>query len=200
MPEPKLVEIDEADLLRLRRVDNVVREMERNPSAKKKLLNALKDVRPDDPAVKGLERPDPTEQRFTAQEETINALKKQIEDDKAERERQDKLGRLQADQDRAFEALRAEKWTEDGIAKVKKVMEDKGILDVAIAAKWVESQMPPQSPLSPIGTGAWNFMDQVNDGEADLKKLIETRGENDSLLRKMAGEAISELRGTAPRR
>jgi len=191
------IEIDEAELLRLRRTGEVVASMYKSPSAKRKLLEALKDVRPDDPAVKELEQPDPVMDRFSALEKANADLRKQIEDDKAEREKNAKLDAIQREQNAGFDQLRREQWTDDGIAKIKAVMEEKGILDVAIAANWVKSQMPPPADIAmPGGTSGWNFADALaTESDADLKRLIETKGENEGLLRKMAGEAIAEVRG-----
>lgn len=196
------VEIDEADLLRLRRVSERVGKMSANPSAKRKLLEALKEVEPDDPSVKELDRVDPMEKRFADLEKKNQELAAQIADDKTARDRDDKLGRIQQEQEAGFAQLRAEKWTSEGIDKVKKVMEEKGILDVAIAAKWIESQMPPQNPVTPGGGPSWNLMPTASelDASADLKALIETKGENEGLLRKMAFDAIGEVRGTPARR
>jgi len=191
------VEIDETELLRLRRTGETVGAMLKSPSAKRKLLEALKDVHPEDPAVKELERPDPVESRFEALSKANDDLRKQIEDDKAEREKNSRLDSIRREQAEGFDKLKRARWTDDGIAKVKAVMEEKGILDVAIAATWIESQMPPAAePVTPGGNGAWNFQDSLTDGDVDLKKLIEAKGENEGLLRKMAGEAIAEVRGS----
>ncbi len=191
--ERKIVEIDEAELLRLQRTGSTVADMFKSPGAKRKLLEALKEVRPDDPAVKELEKADPTEARFADLEKKNSDLQARIDADKSEREKQDKLAVIQAEQSRGFAQLRTDKWTDEGIAKVKEVMEQKGILDVAIAAKWIESQMPKQAPIQQSGSG-WNFMEPPVDQNDDYKKLIESKGENDSLLRKLAGEAINEVR------
>ncbi len=192
-----LTEVDETELLRLRRLGETVGAMTKSPSAKRKLLEALKDVRPDDPSVKELERPDPVEERFDALTKSNAELRKQIEDDKAQREQDAKYGEIKRQQDEGFARLRQARWTDDGIAKVKAVMEEQGILNVEIAAKWIESQMPPPAdPVTPGGYGGWNFADALaTETDADLKKLIDSKGENEGLLRKMAGEAINEVRG-----
>ncbi len=194
---PQFVEVDETELLRLRRLGETVGAMTKSPSAKRKLLEALKDVRPDDPSVKELERPDPIESGFEELRKANADLRKQIEDDKADRERSTKLDGIKRQQDDGFAKLKQARWTDDGIAKVKAIMEEKGILDVEIAAKWIESQMPPTpDPVTPGGHGGWNFSDALaGETDADLKRLIESKGENDGLLRKMAGEAIAEVRG-----
>jgi hypothetical protein len=195
---PGIVEIDESELLRLRRLGDTVGAMTRSPSAKRKLLEALKDVRPDDPSVKELEKPDPIESGFEELRKANSDLRKQIEDDKSERERNTKLDAIKHQQDADFDALRRDKWTPDGIAKVKEVMEREGILNVRIAADHIEKQMPPASdPIMPGGHGGWNFADALaGETDADLKRLIESKGENEGLLRKMAGEAINEVRGS----
>lgn len=194
---PQFVEVDETELLRLRRLGETVTQMTKSPTAKRKLLEALKDVRPDDPSVKELERPDPIESGFEELRKSNAELRKQIEDDKADRERSTKLDGIKRQQDEGFAKLRQARWTDDGIAKVKAVMEEQGILNVDIAAKWIESQMPPPAdPVMPGGHGAWNFADALaGETDVDLKRLIESKGENEGLLRKMAGEAISEVRG-----
>lgn len=195
---PGIVEIDESELLRLRRLGDTVGAMTRSPSAKRKLLEALKDVRPDDPSVKELEKPDPTEDRFVRLERELAEERTARATAEAEREKNTKIDAIRREQDAGFADLRRAKWTDDGIAKVRAVMEEKGILDVAIAAKWIESQMPPPSdPIMPGGHGGWNFADALaGETDADLKRLIESKGENEGLLRKMAGEAINEVRGS----
>lgn len=194
------VEVDEAELLRLRKNEAALGAILKNPAARKKLAGAVKDVLPEDPLAKEADKLDPVEQRFDELSKQNRELTELIAADKAQRERDSKMAALQSEHERGFAELRSQKWTADGIAAVKKVMEEKGILDVAIAAKWVESQMPPQNPVTPGGTGSWGFMDiPSGDGDADIKKLIETKGENAGLLHKMAHDAIAEVRGT-PRR
>lgn len=195
------VEIDEADLLRLRRLDKTVGTILSNPAARKKLAAATKEILPEDPLSKEADAVDPVEQRFDALTKRNDELAKQIADDKSSRERDAKLDELKRTQDRGFDALRADKWTEDGIQKVRAVMEEKGILDVQIAAKWVESQMPPQNPITPGGSGAWGFMDPPREGDLDsfVKGLKESKGENDLLVNRRAQDAIAEMRGSSRR-
>lgn len=199
MPEPKIVEVDEAELLSLRRVQKTVGSMLNSPSAKKKLASALKEIAPDDPLSKEADKVDPTEQRFAELEKRNQDLEQKLKDDTDKRERDIKLDGIRREQEAGFDRLRQAKWTQDGIDKVKKLMEEKGILDVEIAAQYIESKMPPQNPITPHGTGGWNFLEQPKDTDADLKSLIESKGENTSLLMKMAGDAINEVRGTSRR-
>ena len=199
MPVEKTVEIDEAELLRLRRTSDTVSRMIKDPSAKRQLLQALKTVNPDDPSVKELDRPDPVEARFEALQTELAAEKKARLEAEATREQNAKLDKIRAEQEAGFGELRKANWTQDGIEKVRAVMQEKGILDVAIAAKWIESQMPPQNPIAPTGS-SWNFAEMPPEGSNDdFKRLMDSKGEDDSLLRKMAGEALVEVRGAGRR-
>jgi len=194
------IEIDEAELLRLKRVETMVGTALKNPVARKQLARAVKEISPDDPLAKEVDKVDPIEQRILDAEKANADLRKELADDKASREHDAKIAGLRADQERGFDELRRQKWTSDGIEKVKKVMEEKGILDVAIAATWVESQMPPQNPLTPGGSGTWGFMDAPPEGGGDdIKKLIESKGEDNAVLHKLAQEALAEVRGTSRR-
>lgn len=200
MSEPKIVEVDEAELLRLRRNQETLGAMLKHPTARKRLAAAVKEILPDDTLAKEADAVDPVQARFDELAKQNADLAKQIVDDKAERERDGKLGELRANQDRGFETLRQAKWTQDGIDKVKKVMEEKGILDVEIAAKWVESQMPPQNPVTPGGTGGFGFFDSpAAESDDFVKKLIESKGENEALISRQAHDAIADIRGVSRR-
>src|SRR5260370_1151126 len=74
--------------------------------------------------------------------------------------------------------LVAEGWMPDGIAAVRKLMEEKAIIDPAIAAAYYEKTHPPAAPVAG-GGGPWNFIDATAAGgdDPDWKKLIETKGE-----------------------
>lgn len=195
-------EIDEAELLRLRRIEGTVGAIVKNPVAKKALAKALKEVNPDDPLAKEADRVDPMEARFTALEEQNAALKKQVEDGETTRQKDARLAQLKDDQDRGFQSLKISNWTDEGIKKVREVMEEKGILDVAVAAAWVEKQMPPsQNPVMPGSSGSWGFFDAPPGDGADkfVEQLLATKGESVPLVHNRAMEAIAELRGPSRR-
>jgi hypothetical protein len=196
------VDIDEGELLRLRRIEGTVGAIVKNPVAKKALAKALKEVNPDDPLAKEADRVDPMEARFNALEEQNAALKKQVEDGETTRQKDARLAQLKDDQDRGFQSLKTSNWTDEGIKKVREVMEEKGILDVAVAAAWVEKQMPPsQNPVMPGSSGSWGFFDAPPGDGADkfVEQLLATKGESVPLVHNRAMEAIAELRGPSRR-
>lgn len=187
------IEIDEVELQQNVNARRVLEGLAKNPRTARKLYDLVKEVEPNakisEPAA------DPYEARFDALQKELLAEKKAREEDAQKREQDTKLQSIETKQTEGFAALRRDKWTDDGIEKVKKLMEDRGILDVDVAASYIEKQFPQQQPVVPNGTGAWNFMDMPGDGDADLKRLIETKGESSTLLDKMARDALTDIRG-----
>jgi hypothetical protein len=63
-----------------------------------------------------------------------------------------------------------------------------------------ERRNPPTTPIAPGGSGAWNFMDDASgDADADIKKMIETKGNSEALLNSMVNKTLQEVRGTQRR-
>jgi len=195
------VEIDEAELARLRSVETRVGALLKNPGARKKLAAAVKDVNPKDPLAAEADVVDPIDKKFADLEAQLAAERKAREDAEAERDKKATLAQLHDQRSRGIAALRAEKWTDAGIAAVEKLMEEKGILDPLDAAAIYERNHPPPTPIAPTsGSGGWNFMAPPAEEQGDLKSLIETKGESIPLVDKMAWDAIQEVRGASPRR
>lgn len=192
-------EIDEVELLRLRKQDKTVHALMSNPKAKRKIFEAYKEHDPNI-RIPELEIEQAAAAPVKALETQVAALQKKIDDDAAERAKEAKLNSLTGDVEKGKAKLRRQGWTDEGIAAVEKVMEDKGILDVEVAAAYHEKLNPPQTPATPRGgVGGFNFVESIQDNEADLKKLIETRGGNEVLADKMARDALNEHRGQSRR-
>jgi hypothetical protein len=187
------IEIDEAEFLRGKKAREFVETLWANPKARRRMLEAQREVKPDDPMVKELERPDPVEERFAALAKKLDDQEKAMADDKATREQAEKLSAFKKQRDDGFDALRREGWTDKGLEGVEELMTKKGILDPLDAAAIWEKANPPQNPLTPR-SGAWNFLEPTGGGDEDLKKLIDSRGESNPLLDKIIHDAISDVR------
>ena len=194
------VEVDEVELLRLRKQDQTVQHIWGNPKARRKIQEAVKEADPN-MRIPELEIEEAAKAPVMALEKTVADLQKQIADDKAEREKNDKLNALNHSVETGFGKLRKSGWTDDGLVEVKKLMEERGIIDPEIAAAYYEKQHPPQVPATPSGVGAWNFGEVADDTDAYSKALMESKNaaENDSLVMREAGKALQEIRGAGRR-
>jgi hypothetical protein len=190
----RLLEVDEATWNQREALFQAASRMYADPKAKLLLEQAQKIVNP--------AAPTPAIDAHTAQNQPLEeiraemaAMKKAREDEAAARKIEESAAATRRMQDEGFAHLRSQHYTSDGIAAVEKLMTEKGILDPRDAAVLFERYNPPQSVATPGGTGGFNFLGGVKDDEVDLKKLIETRGENVPLLDKMINETLNEMRG-----
>ena len=191
-------EIDEVELLRLRKQDQTVHRLMANPKAKKKIFEAYKDVDPT-ARIPELELEEAAQKPVLELQDTVAKLQKQIDDDKAERDKNAKLGSIGDQIARGEAKLRGKGWTDEGIEAVKKLMEEKGTTDIEFAADAYEKRHPPALPATPRGQGAWGFTEGVADDEKDLKALLDSKGAHDQVADKMARDVLNEIRGASRR-
>ena len=195
------VEFDEVELQRLQKQDRTVHALMSNPQAKKKIFEAYKVVEPN-ARIPELEMEEAAKAPVMQLEKTVKELQDQIAADKAEREKQLKLDSLNGSMERGFAKLRRDGWLDDGIENVRKLMDEKGILDPEDAAAIYLAKHPPQAPATPSGTGSWNFMEPpADDGDSYTKALMSSKSaaDNEQLAMNEARKALNEFRGAQRR-
>lgn len=195
------VEMDEVELQRLQKQDRTVHALMANPKAKRKIFEAYKEHDPN-ARIPELEMEAAARQPVEALEKTVTELRKEIADDKAEREKEARLNALNGTVENGMAKLRRAGWTDDGLTEVRKLMDERGILDPEIAAAYYEKQHPPQNPASPSGgVGGWDFTAPVED-DSYTKKLLSSKSaaDNEQLAMSEANKALNEFRQVAARR
>ena len=200
-----MVEVDELQLQQSHKLKQTVENWLKNPKAKRKILEAQKLVDPK-ADIPELDEPDPIEALRAESTKEIADLKKQIEEDKANRERDGRLAQLQTLKDNGIKILRTERrYFDDGIKSIEKIMEEKGILDPLDAAAIFERDHPPQAPVQQTGSGGWNFgelpasTDDADEKYVDQLLKAGKNGISDGALMQRVGNTINEVRGTARR-
>lgn len=188
----RMVEVDEEEFARNAKLRNTIAAWMNNPKAKRKMLEAHKEF---DPTVKipELDEPDPVDARVQPLRSELEELKAQIAADKAASARKAQLDEFEAKVESGFSKLRRDGLTSQGEQAVRELMHAEGIVNPEIAWSHLQRTMPQQAPVTPGGVSRWNFFDQGDD-QAELKRLIDTRGENEGVVDKMARDALSEMR------
>lgn len=189
----KVIEVDEEAFLRSEQLRSTVEKMLAHPKARRKILEARKEFEPN-AVIPELDNAKPVEDAVSTITKQFEDFKKSQEEKETKAEQDKKFGDLNARFASGRAALKKQKWTEEGIKALEELMEKNGIVDHEIGVAYFEKLHPPQTPVTPSGSGAWNFMEVPTDGADDIKKLIETKGENEPLLRKMTADAINEVR------
>lgn len=183
------VEIDEAELTRLKGIEQVAAKVSAHPEGRKLLEEAVAKAMP--------ERAAPEVRLRSEFGEFQKAIIDRLDADKAERQKETderKAAEAKAELERRWftgkDTLRKRGYTDEGIATVEKLMEDRGIADHEAAAALAEQLNPPPAPAMSGGT-SWNFFDQKD--EVSLKPLFE--GSDDAFLGPAIGSALKEVRG-----
>lgn len=191
------VEIDETELVRHRRLANTVNTILSNPQAKRLVEQAHKLVDPK-AATPTLDQDKVVNEPFEAFRKEFSEQLGAIKDTLAESKKISQLDALKRQHDEGISSLRKQGWTDEGIKAVETLMEQKGLLDPLDAAAIYEKAHPPAPPVTPSGgaQGAWNFTEGVTDDQADIKKLLDTKGQNDLIVERMAANVLADVRGS----
>jgi hypothetical protein len=173
---------------------NTLSAMTKHPKAALLVEEAYKVVDPNAPTPQ-LDAQRMVSDAVSKTQSEVEALKKQIADDKAAAEQASRMSAFENKVEQGFAKLRQAGVTKEGIEGVRKIMEDEGIANPEIAWSHFEKLHPPQAPVM-ASTGSWNFLEApADDANADLKRLVETKGESNSIIDKLAFEALNEVRG-----
>jgi len=195
---PKVVlsdgtEVDETAFLNNKKLADTVALMLKNPEARRRVLEAQKIVQPD-AVIPEIDAAKPLQDALEATtkkfDEALAAIQKEREDEKKEKT----LGALKDKWQKGHDGLKASGWTDEGIAGVEKLMEEKGIGSHEDAAIIFERNNPPTEPVSPA-YGAFFETKQAADTDEDMKALIGARGESDHVLNKMIDATLRDVRG-----
>lgn len=193
----KTIEVDETEYANGVETIKAVRTMLAHPKAALLIEEARKLVDPTAPTPR-LEQHKQANEPIEKLQAKIDELNKKIDDDKAETEKNTKLAGLAAKVEKGNAKLLSEGWTADGIKVLDKFREDEGIIDPIAAAAYYEklhgAQVAPATPSS--GIGNWDFTAPSTQDEDFTKKLLETRGESESLVMGQAMKSLSDFRGT----
>ncbi len=193
----KIIEVDETEFANGQQTIAAVRKLMAHPDAALLVERARKLVEPDAPTPR-LDQHKQVNEPIEKLHEEIKTLRKEREDDKAERENNAKLIAIQRTIDEGNAQLVRDGWQPDGIKLLTEWREKKGIIDPLDAAPAFERQHGPQvTPATPSShTGGWDFTQPSAQDEDYTKKLLETRGESESLVMQQAMKSLNDFRGT----
>ena len=192
----KTYEIDEAEFYNAKQLQATVQKLMAHPKAALLVEQARKMVEPDAPTPR-LDQDKIANEPLTKMQEKIDALQKKIDEDSAERSKNEKLTALQKRIDDGNTRLMSEGWTKDGLKALNEFRENEGILDPVAAAAYYEklngAQVAPVTPSSRFGN--WDFTDVPKEDEGYAKKLLDTKGESESLVMQEAMKTLKEFQG-----
>ena len=192
----KVIEVDETQFNNGQETIAAVQKMLAHPKAALLVEQAKKLVYPDSPTPR-IDASKQANEPLEAMQKKIDDLEKKLADEKAETEKNSKLAMLAEKVEKGNAALLREGWTKDGLKALDEFREREGILDPVHAAAVYEklhgAQVQPATPSSHFG--GWDFTNPSTQDEDYTKKLLETKGESESLVMQQAMKSLKEFRG-----
>lgn len=194
------VEVDEAEWLASQQVTKLFADTLNNPESRRKILEAKKIVRPNEP-VPEIDAAAPIQSELAKIREEIAADRKAREEAAAKAETESKTKEFQAAWDKQKQSLRAD-FDDTGVEAIEKLAQERGIADLEAAALLYRKLHPEPTPVEPSGYGRWNTFEVPTDdtGDAFMKKMIDSAGNNESALDAEIRAAIDSVRGASPQR
>jgi len=194
------IEVDEVEWNNSKVLRETISKLMSDPKRAAKIEELRKEIEPNAPTPH-LDQIRLTSEPVEAVNKKIAELEKRLAEEKAENEKNSKLAALQTKVDAGNAQLLKEGWTQDGITKLTEFREKEGILDPIHAAAVYEkingAQTAPMQPSS--GFGSWNFTELPKDEEGFVKKLLESKGQNDRIVENEAMKVLNEFRGPSRR-
>src|SRR5215472_8517616 len=206
-----LVELEDKELARLRGIERdyadaanwrkVASELAADPLTKQDFWTIFKKKHPDIPTEH-----DTAMAYAKPLRDELDALKKQIAEDKearekaeAERAENDKKRNVSDTIDRAKVKLRANGWDEDGVNQIVQLMIDRNIPDFDVAEAYVRSQMPTPVTLDRAYEGRDLDWFSPGDDQPDAKLLMDNprKYKTDMVRRFMQDKANGNLQAWA---
>ena len=197
---PRAVEIDEAELLAKNQVVGLVDLISKDPKARKMFHQAVKAVKPDI-VIPEVDAANEVLSEISKEREAREALEKRLADRDAKDEADRRTAAFAASWNAQKDKLRDEGWMDDGLAEVEKLAQERGIVDLEAAASLHQKLHPPAEIVSPNGGfGAFDLFQPTGEEDANMKRLMETKGDDDIAIRSMVNQALTEGRSGGRRR
>lgn len=142
-----------------------------NGPNRRKLLELIKEAYPES-NIPELDAAKPVIDDMGKLREELAALRKQGEDDKAERAKQERERSTTDYIERNRKVLRDQGFQKEGIEAVEKLMQERGLTDYEAAAALFERSQPKDEPVLPNYDRGWNFTTPDREDEAESHKLL----------------------------
>lgn len=185
-------EIEEAQLVAMQNVTRSVSEIMKDPKRRMRLLELQKEAEPN-AVIPELEVVKPVEAAIASMNEKFDKLATELQSEREKRDNDKKLAEFADKYEKGRTKLRTRGYSDEGVASIEKLMEERGIADHEDGMTVWERINPPQEPVK-APTGLTRFLQAAHaDGEDELaKQLISSKGNDDFVLDRMIDQIRRE--------
>lgn len=193
------IEIEEGDLLAKNNVVQAMQELLGNAQARDLVLRARKIVKPD-AVIPELDARAPVEAALAQVNETLAKLQKDRADEIAANEAEKKTRKFAQAWDDQKAGLRAQGYTDEGIARIEEHAAKEGIPSLRAAAADFDRLNPPATVSATTSYDVLSYVQSPPADDEPMKALMESKGEDNGALNTLIRNALTESRSAAPRR
>ena len=187
-------EIDETEYVAQRNLATLVQTMLNNPQARELLHKATKIVNPA-AVIPEVDAKEAVLGELAKTNERLAALTQEREEEKAQREADKRTAEFAAGWNRQKSTLIKNGYTDEGIAGVEKLAEERGIADLEAAAALFDRLHPPPDPVQPRGSGNWDLFEGAQDSDEEERKRLLANPDDAGALGGLINKALADARG-----
>lgn len=184
-------EIDETQLANYRRLESLADAISKNPKARALLQEAAAIAVPEQVGPEIHLRREFNE-GLTAIREELKAEREAREKVERERSERDTTSQLEARWMKGRATARESGYTNEGLEKLEKWMEDNNVADHRIAIPAFERENPPPTPIANGNSGRWDFFSAKDQEQPDIKALFD--GDEDKFMGTAIQSALADVR------
>jgi hypothetical protein len=188
-----LIEVDEGEWAAHRRVTEAMQKLLNNPTTRRKVLEAQKILDPN-LAIPELDAAEPLRSEMNDVRSTVDELKQMLADQKAEREQEARMAKLNKTWEAGQSKLRTNGYTDEGLAEVEKFMELHGVADHEVAAAAFERMHPPAEPVKAVGGNRFDLFEPDTRSSEEMQKLF-ADPDDPMVLNSLINNTLRQVRG-----
>lgn len=187
-------EIDETEYLAQRNLATLVQTMLNNPESRALLQKATKIVNPG-AVIPEIDAKEAVLGELAKTNERLAKLTEEREAEKAQRDADKRTEAFAAGWNKQKSALAKAGYTDEGIAAVEKLAEERGLPDLEAAAALFDRLNPPPDPAQPRGSGNWDLFEGAQDADEDERKRLLANPDDAGALGGLINKALADARG-----
>ena len=183
----------QAELNASRPAKQVLDKIGSKPETRQKFWKLLKEVSPETP-IPELDAAKPVLDEVDALRKELEEMKKTKAEEAAESAKKAREQEAASKITSGRSALRKAGWTDEGIAKVEKKMEERGLADYEAAAALVEKEEPADEPIVPAHTDRSFdlFTPPTEDGDIKAALSLPKGARQEAALRRWTSKELAE--------
>lgn len=183
---------DAARIAALERTARSVAQIMKDPARKLKLLELQKEAEPE-AIIPELDAHRAATDAATALSKKFDELRNELQSEREKRDNDNKLAEFEAKMKAGREYLASLGFNDEGIQKIEKFMEERGIANHEDAVARYEQLFPPPAPVR-SSSGLAGFLAHARGEDSDelTKQLIASKGEDGFVLDRMIDQIRRE--------